>query len=434
MKLRTKAMLTVLLLVCLGLLAGCAPEASPYEINDADGYTVSVRYDANGGTFTTNTAIITDTYALSDLPKNGDQASVALLSPDDPARGNDAFRAVNSGYVLAGWYTQRTETADGYVYSGKWDFKEDRLTVDTGAAYASGSPVLTLYAAWIPMFNVEFYDLATGEYLDTHSFDPLTAEPLELPRWNAETGAIEMNRFPERAGYTYENAYYDNQGKKAVTGESFVHPGVIDYTNGVAKNPVMKLYLSWMEGEWYHIYNVEQFLDNASVNGSYVLHSDLDFTGEIWPSSLMYGNYTGTIEGNGYSLKNITLEQTNNSKVNAGLFGNLTETAALKDGTFENVSFTLKAGTRVAGTSYGLLAGTVSADAEITGVAVLDSRLLIDSGCYFGVDDYVIGLLCGMGTTDVDPSGITCEATGADPGSVKISVVGDEVRVQISAG
>ena len=27
-----------------------------------------------------------------------------------------------------------------------------------------------------------------------------------------------------------------------------------------------------------------------------------------------------------------------------------------------------------------------------------------------------------------------CEATGADPGSVKISVVGDEVRVQISAG
>lgn len=434
MKLRTKVSLTVLLLVCLGLLAGCAPEASPYEINDADGFTVSVRYDANGGTFTTNTAVITDTYALSDLPKTGNQAAIALLSPDDPARGNDAFKAVNSGYVLAGWYTQRTETAEGYVYSGKWDFEKDRLTVDAGLQYTSGTPVLTLYAAWIPMFTVEFYDLATGEYLDTHSFDPLTAEPLELPRWDEETGAIEMNRFPKRAGYTYENAYYDNRGNEVLTGESFVHPGVIDYTNGIAKNPVMKLYLSWTEGEWYHIYNVEQFLDNASVNGSYVLYGDLDFTDKIWPSSLMYGNYTGAIVGNGHTVKHITLEQTNNSKVNAGLFGNLTESAVLQDIAFEDVSFTIKAGTRVAGTSYGLLAGTVSADAEITGVTVADSRLLIDSGCYFGVEDYAIGLVCGMGSADVDPSGITCEATGANPGAVKLTVVDDEVRVEISVG
>lgn len=434
MKLKTKVLLTALLLAALALMAGCAPEVSPYEMNDADGFTVSVRYDANGGTFTTNTSVITDSYSLSGLPSSGGKAQLALLPPDAAARGNDAFRAVNSGYVLAGWYTRRTETADGFIYSGKWNFQEDILSLDANAAYSSAEPVLTLYAAWIPMFQIEFYDLATGEYLDSHSFDPLAAEPVLLPQWDMESGAIEMHHFPKRSGFTFDGAFYDAQGKKQATGETVEHPGVIDYENGVAKDPVMKLYVNWAEGEWYHIYNVEQFLDNASVSGSYVLHADLDFTDEIWPSSLMYGNYTGTIEGNGHIMKNITLEQTNNSKVNAGLFGNLTESASVRDVVFENVSFTVKAGTRVAGTSYGLLAGTVSADAQVSGVSVKNSKLLIDSGCYFGADDYVIGLVCGMGEADVDPSGITCEATGTDPKNVKITVNGNEVEVEITTG
>ena len=84
----------------------------------------------------------------------------------------------------------------------------------------------------------------------------------------------------------------------------------------------------------------------------------------------------------------------------------------LRDVTFENITFTIEAGTRVAGTSYGLLAGTVSNDAEITGVGILDSRLLVDGGCYFGVDDYVIGLVCGMGQPQLDVWEITAEAVG----------------------
>ena len=434
MKLRTKLLLTALLLVTLLLTAGCAPEVSPYEINDADGYSVSVRYDANGGTFTTNTSVIVDSYKLSDLPVSDGKAQLALLSPDDPARGNDAFAAVNSGYVLAGWYTQRTETAGGFTYSGQWNFGQDLLPVDPAAAYSAQEPVLTLYAAWVPMFQVEFYDLASGEYLDTYSFDPAAAEEIFVPAWEEESGQIKMNHFPKRSGFTFKGAYYDEKGADPVDTETVSHPGTIDYTTGTAQNATMKLYVDWMEGEWYHIYNVEQFLDNASVSGSYVLHADLDFTDEIWPSSLMYGNYTGTIEGNGHTMKNITLEQTNNSKVNAGLFGNLTETASLRDIAFENVTFTVKAGTRVAGTSYGLLAGSISADAEVRGVTVADSRLLIDSGCYFGADDYVIGLVCGMGEADVDPSGITCEATGSDPKTVKIKVSGNEVQVEITTG
>ena len=146
----------------------------------------------------------------------------------------------------------------------------------------------------------------------------------------------------------------------------------------------------------------------------------------------MYGNFNGKINGNGHTFKNITFRQTNNSKVNAGLFGNLTEKANISDVTFENVTFTIQAGTRVAGTSYGLLAGTISDAAQISNVKILSSVLKIDSKCYFGVTDYTIGLVCGMGNPEVVAGAeITCEATGDNPENVQIAVSGNQVTVEI---
>lgn len=438
MNLKNKGILITALIVIMLLVAGCSQEATPYEINNADDYRVSVKFDANGGIFTTNTSVIVDSYNLSELPQNGGKAQIALLTPDDPLRGNDAFTAINNGYFLAGWYAQRTQTTDEqgnttYTYASPWDFETGLLEVDPSGTYSAEEPVLTLYAAWVPLFEIQFYALDTGEHLESLSFNPMEVEAFTLPAWDEETGAIEMHKFPERSGYTFEKAFYDKDGTKAVEGQTLTHTGVVDTASGTAENPVMKLYLQWTEGEWYHIYNVEQFLDNASVNGSYVIHADLDFEGEIWPSSLMYGNFAGTIQGNGHTFKNISLEQTNNSKINAGLFGHLTEHAAITDLTLENVSFTIKAGTRVAGTCYGLFAGAISGEATLNGVTIRDSRLLIDSGCYFGVDDYSIGLLCGMGSADIDVSEIVCAAAGENPDSVVITVEGSDVTVEFTA-
>lgn len=426
------------LLAALFLFTACGEEENPYRDNDAENYNVSVKYDANGGMFTTNTSVIVDSYNISEMKTNSEgKVEIALLSPDDSLRGNDAFTAQNSGYFLAGWYTERIETLDEqgnpiYVYSDRWDFAESRLTVDPAKTYSAAEPVVTLYAAWVPLFEIEFYALDSGEYLNSYTFNPEEVSEIKVPVWDEKTGAIEMYDFPERSGYTFDGVYLDAEGKQAVDTETVTHPGVVDYDNGAAKDSVLKLYVDWKEGEWYHIYTAEQFTDNASVNGNYVLHADLDFADEIWPTSLMYGNYGGTIEGNGHTIKNVQVTQTNNSKVNAGLFGHLTETAVFTDLTFENITFTIKAGTRVVGTSYGLLAGTISGEATFTNVKVKSSTLQIDSGCYFGSDDYVIGLLCGMGDPSViDYSEITCEAVGDKPESVKITVNGNSVEAEI---
>ena len=436
---KRKALLAAcLLLVTMLFLNGCAPNKTPYELNDLDNFTVSIKYDANGGLFTDNTTVITDSYNIADLaPNDQGLVQIALLPPDDPGRGTDAFAPRNNGYFLAGWYSNRLETTDEagnitYSYEDKWDFENDLLSLDPNGNYTASKPELTLYATWVPLFEIELYALDSGEKVSTMTFDPTVTEEVLIPAWDETTGTVKMNGFPEREGYTFNGLFYDELGSQAVSTASVSHPGTVDTSTGTAADISMKLYVDYLEGDWYQIYNAEQFADNASLKGNYILHADLDFSDEIWPTNLMYGNFTGTIEGNGHTIKNIDLRQTNNSKVNAGLFGNLTEDAKLNNVIIDHASFTIEAGTRVKGTSFGLLAGTISDGAVLNDVRVANSVLKIDSGCYFGADDYSIGLICGMGSdTKLDPSGITCTAVGDAPETVNITVNGNTVTVAI---
>lgn len=434
MKLKHKLILTALLLVVAVIAAGCAESGSIFEKYDAQGCTVSVKFDANGGYFTTNTSVIWNYFDPTAVATGSDgKVQIPLLSPDDPVRGNNAFTAVNNGYFLAGWYAQRTETAgaDGkteYVYGDKWEFGTDTLSLDPAGRYTSAEPVLTLYAAWVPLFEIELYDRATGQLAETLTFDPTREKEFVLPGWDVETGAMEMNRFPQHKGYTYQQAYYDAEGTQAVTGETLIHPGTVDLENGTGKNATLKLYVDYLEGDWYQIHSAEQFADHASVNGNYILCADLDFSEEIWPTSLMYGTFNGTIQGNGHTISNVSIQQKNNSKTNAGLFGTLAGTVS--DVCFRNITFTIQAGTRVAGASYGLFAGTIADSATLSGVSIESSTLQISSDCYFGTSDYVIGLACGMGDPDRLVWEITCTPVGDEPDKVVFTVDGNTVTLQ----
>ena len=153
------------------MLTGCGETATPYEKNNDDGYSVSVKFDANGGTFTTNTSVIVDSFNVDG------KSQVALIAPDDSRRNNDAFSASKNGHFLAGWYKERVEFTDengkkSYKYSGKWDFENDVLKIDKSKEYSADTPALTLYAAWIPLFEIEFYSLESGELIETLKYNP----------------------------------------------------------------------------------------------------------------------------------------------------------------------------------------------------------------------------------------------------------------------
>jgi len=430
MKLNKKAILLILLIVTVVLAAaGCAATQNPYRTNDAEGYNISIKFDANGGFFTTNTAVIVDSYNLADLPKdsNGD-AQIALLAPDDSRRGKEAFTAVKNGYFLAGWYTQCSGEGENITYANKWDFENSTYSVKADGTYSATEPVLTLYAAWIPLFEIEIYDLDSGLKINSTTLSPLETdlEHIQLPSWDEKTGSVLMGKFPKYDGYTWGDVYLDAEGTQKVENTEIAHTGKVNYDNATAQNATMKLYVDYMEGEWYHITSAKQLVSNASVSGNYILDADLDFTDQIWPTALMHGNFTGTIVGNGHTISNVAITQTNNSKVNTGLFGQLTEEASISDVTFENTTLVIQGGTRVPGASFGLLTGTVSDKAQISNVAIT-GKIQIAADAYFGTDDYVIGLLCGMGETAVDDTGITCEIAGENTQGITATVENGKV-------
>jgi len=425
MKLNRKAILLILLIVTVVLVAaGCAATQNPYRTNDAEGYNVSIKFDANGGFFTTNTAVIVDSYNLADLPKdsNGD-AKIALLAPEDSRRGKETFTAVKNGYFLAGWYTQRNGEGENVTYANKWDFENSTYSVKADGTYSASEPVLTLYAAWIPLFEIEVYDLNSGLKVNTTTFSPLETdlEHIQLPTWDEKTGSVLMGKFPKYDGYTWGDVYLNAKGTKKVKKAEIAHIGKVNYDNATAENATMKLYVDYMEGEWFHITSAKQLVSNASVSGNYILDADLDFEGQIWPTALMHGNFTGKIVGNGHTIRNVTITQTNNSKLNTGLFGQLTESASISDVTFENATLVIEGGTRVPGASFGLLTGTVSDKAQISNVAIT-GKIQIAADAYFATDDYVIGLLCGMGETAIDDTSITCEIVGENTQGITATV------------
>ena len=325
--------------------------------------------------------------------------------------------------------------ADGSkTYSEPWDFATDRLTLPVSGTYTATQPQLTLYAAWAPTCTVEFYNAdAPDQLVHTMKFENEIGGTITMPQWSEKTGTLTMNSIPKRDNYTFVKAYLDAACTQPIDGDTYQHPAKPNVDNGTIANGVLKVYLQWQEGNWFHIYTPEQLIKNVSIKGNYVLMNDLDFADASWPTSLTQGDFAGTIEGNGHTISNVKVAQGNASKLNVGLFGVLTDAAVIRNVNFSNITFTIEKGTRVAGTNYGVLCGTRKDGATLEGVTVTDSHLQVDSGAYFGTTEYTIGLLCGTGKVDdIGFAGIDYKVVGDNPEKVTISTDGNKVTLNFA--
>ena len=169
---------------------------------------------------------------------------------------------------------------------------------------------------------------------------------------------------------------------------------------------------------WFQIHTPEQLLSKARPDGCYMLCADLDFSNSTWPPVFAKNKFNGVIVGAGHSISGIDLLQADNSQLMDGLFGALDENAIIHDVTFADVTYTIQSGSRMQGAAFGLLAGSVSSMADISGVSI-SGQLLISENCY-PQESYVIGLLCGSGNIPGVESDITCAI--AEGSSDKISI------------
>ncbi len=384
----------IIVLSCLTVIfaiaiSSCSTNAAPYNEYDGEGYTVSVKFDANGGVFTSRTDVRVDTYDLSQYKTNSNgKKEIKLFDPNDPIRDDQQYSAfLDENHYLAGWYTERTEIQDTdgnitYAYSGWWDFENDVLELDPDAQYSASEPVMTLYAAWVSYFTYEFYEVSDDGSVSM--IGVLTSggngesSSIRLPSTNVSTGQIGYaNDFPKLEGKTYDRIFTDVTLKDEIKTETLTHSGSFDRETAVVKDPVMKIYCTTRDGLWFEVDSPEKITDNAFLNANFILRSDIDFEGKYWPETFKSSNFTGSVTGNGYTIKNITITQSGNDSMNFGLFGQLTEGSALKDVTFENVKVRVTDGLRNTASNIGILAGSISDGADISGVTLKNSVLEI---------------------------------------------------------
>ena len=394
--------------LCAALLAltvGCAVSCGAKDLlsqKEKEGYDVTVKYDPNGGMFAeTADTVIYDAFDI-DSAKTDSKGNkvIKLVAPEDETiRGKENAKSITHKgnayaggtvkYTFAGWYRVRELRVDengnalddygrlasetgrpqGYVYSGRWDFDNDRLSLDPNADYNISESVLTLYAAWVPYTTFEIYDEEGQLY-----GDPIYSTSFEIPTWNKVTGEVSYGALSKRAGKTFDSAYLleDTEMKNPLSGKI---SGKINYENATLESETVKIITTWLDGEWYKIFNANQFRNKFKSEGNYILGADIDFSGYDNPLGHVAA-FSGSIDGNGFVIKGLSakLETSNDSYY--GALPTLTKDAKLINLTFTDVKCTLSGALRGAKRSFGLLFKGVEDGAVIENLSVSGDLLV----------------------------------------------------------
>ena len=441
----------VLILFCL-LVASCRGNNiidKTYEQYDKEGYTISVKFDANGSYFGSqgnNSA--TDTFKFSDLKENENgQKEVPVIDPESEFRVSEnrlkLEKAAVTGYFFAGWYTNKEAVLDQdgkavlddkgnpqYKYSGSWDFSKPFLIDATPETpYTSKVPVVTLYAAWVRNPVVNIYDKVNGvdTLIGTYEITGANYEGrniITMPGLNDkgtkyELGTLSSAQFlkngdgveysldlskftKDEVGIITSTVFFDGfcldeARNEKIEGKTYTHPYVYDVETATMHNQALNLYVTSSEknGEWYRIYTADEFNKEAKKDSCLVIMNDLDFTKTAWPNALRNGAFEGVIEGNGHKITNVSINSTSSG---CGLFKSITEDAVIKDISFDGITATIKAVSTKPGGRYALLAGIIDDGFKFENVSIKNATLKIcASASSIVTADYEVGLLTAQG-------------------------------------
>jgi len=239
---------------------------------------------------------------------DGTKDSTYIVDPN-VLETNPLDQITKAGYHIEGWYKTKTTNEDGSItYSDKWDFANDKMTLDG----------VTLYAKW-EINRVYTYELY---YIDKDG------KEVYLDKYEVEEGDKFKDVFLEVKdveGFT-SLGYLDENGNK--WNDKFTHPGG-------DQDLAIKVYLDLIEGEYTTVKTRRQFTSAISKNANIYLLNDIDLDGY----ELCFDSYSGTILGNGYKLSNFEVEY-DSSK--GGLKEGFDSTTGLKDHLYVSLFFELE--------------------------------------------------------------------------------------------
>lgn len=407
-----------------GVFTSCAYGADQEMIKREEGYNCCVTYDANGGTYGSNSS---RTYALvkenSLAPAPGyvdakTQASVKIPTRRDfqlvgEAKSDGDEESNDEAILTKSWFVAKTDDNGNVIYEGEgenkkavlesetpWDFVKDKVTKD-----------ITLVAQWREVFR--FSLLLVDEKVDgdkvvktekeifTYTVEPGDTIIDKLYNKDKDTGEIVRRADyikPSVSNYTLLDFYLDEEFT-TVLDTNYVHPGRfeqeiteinpetnVEETKTVSTN-IVKIYVKYLAGRFDLITNAKiKTLNEAS---KWYLLEDIDCASLEEPWGAL-SNFSGTIYGNGYAIKNLTVQSivkkvTGKYEVFHSLFGKMNGT--VENLKFENVTMNLKTeyGTTVPGNEHkvAFLAQSFGDKASMKNVTLSDCRILFThANCY----------------------------------------------------
>lgn len=328
-------------------LAGCAGESRTPDDLVAEGYSITVTIDFNGGRSAGGKNSI-----VQYVRENGlvvEPGTAGQLSGSKPTRDGYTFR----GYFYPALDDEGNviKDADGLVVCGEpWNFSADRVTEDT-----------TIYVDWLKNYSLLLH---YGEdYAKSQSFT-ITQ--------NAE-GVAQQVTEPSLVNDTIIDVYESREAAEAaVEGTAVQFPFVPEGLS--QENLTYELWANTLEGSWAIVRTADDF--NSVYEGTNVyLMNDIDFGGETVSLPFLDG-YMAEFAGNGYTISNFAIEReaANNRDRSFGLFKELSSGANVHDVSFEGVQFTAKLSNPMVTEYYaGVLAGRANSGVTVKNVSIAGS-------------------------------------------------------------
>lgn len=339
MKIKKAVILILCVLSLLPLATGCSADAE-YDFTGM----VKVTFHLEGGEYRNCEGTVNYYYDF----KPGESKRIKNPAAEKNVSTIDGkfvdAEVKRDGFVLEGWYRNRTETDGIVVYDGKWDFETDTV---------SGEGV-ELYARWDPFVKYT-YDICAFDEDGTPATDDdgnyVVIGSYSVREGEAFSGDL-LGYKDSRPGYTAvrgedDGWFYNADGTP--WDNEFKHPGG-------EKSTAVPVFVHYVKGKFEFVSTKEELLSyckrapwsNAFNPVGISLRADIDLGGEEFTG---FPDFGAVFDGNKHKISNFKLKYGNlkddlkgdndldseNNQLHISLFGGL-RNAEIKNVTFENIT------------------------------------------------------------------------------------------------
>ncbi len=461
-----KKIITILTLLCaVSLCLGLTACKKTNMLDDyyAKGYRIFVTYDAVSGEFARDPDLsIIDAFKPSAYEKDAEgKIHIKLKEPDLKERwGVKDMSLTFSEHSFVGWYKNATMKTDAsgnplgengeriylyegvyyaeeahktiaypaYEYSEPWNFETDEIVYSED----QGKLEMTLYCGWVRYYTFDYYykydtdgeDVAWQKY-GTTTFNYVyntrnggNKDQAFLPDWG--NGAMQYTskysdntnfNFPKLANSTFKEAYSDEACENKIEG-SITHGGSLDEATCSEVNRTTNVYVIFEKGDRYRIETAQQLSQNGNSAGIYTILADLDFSGIAWPAAFVNGKFTGTFDGNGKTIKNVTAVRSSGTSAYSGTFANVAKGAVVKNVVFENLTFdtgNAAVDRLITSVYFGTFAGYIEDGSTVENVTVKNATFKLGAVAMTSVRNKNLNLF--VNDERKEKTGLTLEGT-----------------------